>query len=150
MSRYARKAGRRKHPNRHCCKMVAVPMPAPPPAGSPQLSRSLLDKSKVGIPQAAEKKDCGGELVYAASRIKGKTSIAISPEILKKTEGMPWHARIARIHALTSIPFADINKALASPADAGSPQSETAKKGGEIWAIAGFSFMEVDEHVKQS
>jgi hypothetical protein len=83
MSRYARKAGRKKHPNRHCCKMVAVPTP-PVPA----------DKT----------------LVYAASRIDGETKVIISPEILKETEGMPWHARCARISALTGIPFVEVNE----------------------------------------
>lgn len=57
-----------------------------------------------------EKTEGGRKLVYAASRIDGKVTVSISPEILAKTEGMGWHQRIARIHALTSIPFADISK----------------------------------------
>jgi hypothetical protein len=53
-------------------------------------------------------------LVAAGSRINGEVKLAISPEILKKTEGLPWHARIARISAITGKPFVVVREALES------------------------------------
>jgi hypothetical protein len=58
-----------------------------------------------------ERKD-GRRFVVAGSRINGEVKLAISPEILKKAEGLPWHARVARIAAITGRPFVEVRKAL--------------------------------------
>ncbi len=51
-------------------------------------------------------------LVAVGTKIDGVVKSAISPEILAKTEGMPWHRRCARIAAITGRPFTEINEEL--------------------------------------
>jgi hypothetical protein len=90
MANYARKIGRRRHPARKKWRTVA---------------KGDLKKELFALPDARQ-------LVAAGVRINGEVKSAISPEILKQTEGMPWHARRARIHAITNIPFAEISRVL--------------------------------------
>jgi hypothetical protein len=90
MSRYARLAGRKRYPgHRHSCAAHAD-------AGSPPSEKTI---GGGGAPAT---------LVAAGVRINGEVKSAISPEILKQTEGMPWHRRCARIHALTGVPFSEV------------------------------------------
>lgn len=89
MSRYARAVGRKKYPGRRRRRGSGI--------------------STFGLSEVPEK-----ELVCVGSRINGVVKSAISPEILKKTEGLPWHARVARIAAITGMPFVEVNKALES------------------------------------
>jgi hypothetical protein len=86
MTAYARMAGRKKYPG-HRQRRVIKKLKATPPRPEPQST-----------------------LVAVGSKINGVVKSAISPEILAKTEGMGWHQRRAKIHALTGIPFAEIPK----------------------------------------
>jgi hypothetical protein len=50
--------------------------------------------------------------MVVGSRINGGVKLAISPEILKKAEGLPWHARVSRIAAITGKSFTEVNEIL--------------------------------------
>ncbi|MBN1253952.1 MAG: hypothetical protein JXA50_01590 [Deltaproteobacteria bacterium] len=54
------------------------------------------------------------ELAVLYTRIKGKHKISISDSLFKETEGMPWHARRARISAITGRPFSEVSAMLES------------------------------------
>jgi len=93
MSRYARMAGRKKYPGHRQRRVIKKLMAAPPPPIKHYEAGKTIKET---------------ELVCVGTKINGVVKSAISPEILKKTEGMGWHQRRAKIHALTGIPFADI------------------------------------------
>ena len=94
MTTYAKSLGRRKYPGHRERKMALRATASPQPE------------------IAVNRGESATTIVAVGSRINGVVKSAISPEILAKTEGLPWHRRIARIHALTAIPFTEINTIL--------------------------------------
>lgn len=127
MSRYTKSAGRRKYPGHRQRKLIKRLKAAPaPPMKHYEAGETIKESELVYVasringvvPNAdagsaqSEKAEGGRKLVYAASRIDGKVTVSISPEILKKTEGMHWHQRCAKIAAITGRPFTEINEEL--------------------------------------
>ena len=120
MSRYARLAGRRKHPGRKKGRVVPRVVVKHYEAGETIKETEIVcagarinGMRKFIVPPEPEAPGGADQrLVAVGSKINGVVKSAISPEILKQTEGMPWHRRCARIAAITGKPFTEVTRLL--------------------------------------